>query len=223
MVLLSIPTDRIGPARLLVVDDRGRVRAAGLDRVQAGYRSPPDWDRPDAHGVFREAALAVDGVGGRAFVVAAGAEVAEVDLATLEVAYHRLRQPVSLLARLAHWLVPPAAAKLSAGTWRAACWLGAGRLAVWGGESRLLGEVPAELRPEERPSGLTLVDTRTWTVRPLDPAATRAGWRDGRLLAFGGTWDPDARRERGVGLTLHGPGDRRPLPWLLVGDRDGPC
>jgi hypothetical protein len=58
--------------------------------------------------------------------------VAEVDLASLRVTYRRLRQPASLLRRLAHWLVPPAEAKLNAGTWRSACWLGDGSLAVGG-------------------------------------------------------------------------------------------
>jgi len=214
LVLLSTSHDRIGPARLLVVDDRGRVRTVDLLGVRAGFQSPPDWDRPGAYGVSREAALAVDPEGGRAFVVTAGATVAEVDLASLRVAYRRLRQPASLLRRLAHWLVPPAEAKLNAGTWRAACWLGNGRLAVWGGESRVHGDVPAELRPEQRPSGLKLVDTRSWTVRPLHPAATGAGWQEGRLLAFGGTWDHEAQRERGVGLTLYGPENLRPRHLL---------
>lgn len=46
--------------------------------------------------------------------------------AGVQVDHRRLRQPASLLRRLAHWLVPPAEAKLNAGTWRAACWLGDG-------------------------------------------------------------------------------------------------
>jgi hypothetical protein len=206
MVLLSTSVERIGPARLQVVDDRGRVRTAGLEGVDAGFQHPPDWDRPGAYGISREAALAVDPDGGRAFVVTAGATVAEVDLDSLQVTYRRLRQPASLLRRLAHWLVPPAEAKLNAGTWRAACWLGDGRMAVWGSGSRVVGDVPAEQRSEQRPSGLKLIDTRTWTVRPLHPAATDATWQEGRLLAFGSIWDHETEREAGVGLNLYTPG-----------------
>jgi hypothetical protein len=158
--------------------------------------------------------ISAAGAGGRAFVVTAGTGVAEVDLASLRVTYRRLRQPTSLLRRLAHWLVPPAEAKLNAGTWRAACWLGDGRLAVWGSESRVLGQAPDELRSEERPSGLKLIDTRSWTIRPLDPAATQARWQGGQLLAFGGTWDDAAERQVGIGLSVHRPGSDRPRHLL---------
>jgi hypothetical protein len=147
-------------------------------------------------------------------VVAADAPVAEVDLASLRVAYRHLRQPTSLLRRLARWLVPPAEAKLGAGTWRGACWLGDGTLAVSGGHTSILGDTAAEQRMHRRPSGLKLIDTRTWTVRTLDPAATGVAWRAGRLLSFGGSWDVDAQRDRGVGLTLYGPGDGPPRQLL---------
>jgi hypothetical protein len=214
LVVLRIRGDGIGPAGLLVMDARGGVRAVELDGVRAGFQSPPDWDRPGAYGVSRDAGLAVDPAGGRAFVVAAGSTVAEVDLAGLGVTYRHLRQPGSLLRRLAHWLVPPAEAKLAAGTWRAACWLGGGSLAVWGTDARVTGDTPAELRSDTRPSGLELVNTRTWTVRTLDPAATGARWQAGRLMAFGSTWDARAERERGTGLTLYGPGDQPPRHLL---------
>jgi hypothetical protein len=214
LVLLRSPLERIGPAQLQVVDDRGRIRTVELDGTQAGFQNPPDWDRPGAHGVTRDAALAVDPEGGRAFVAPAGAMVAEVDLASLRVAYRHLRQPTSLLRRLAHWLVPPAEAKLVSGTRRAACWLGQGSLAVWGTDMSVTGTTPAEQRVDQRPSGLKLVDTRSWTVRPLDPAATAASWQAGRLLAFGETWDFQAERARGMGVTLYGPGDR---PRRLLG------
>ena len=124
---------------------------------------------------------------------------------------------MSLLRRLAHWLVPPAQAKLAAGTWRAACWLGGGSLAVWGTDARVTGVTPAELRSDLGPSGLKLVDTRTWTVRTLDPEATGARWQAGRLLAFGSIWDGEAQQERGSGLTLYQQGDH--LGRHLLGDR----
>jgi hypothetical protein len=205
----------VGPRRLAVVaDDRGRIRTVELPGIDAGFQPPPDWDQPGAHGVIKGATLAVDPEGGRAFVVAAGAGVTEVDLTSLRVTARRLRQPASLLRRLAHWLVPPAQAKLNAGTWRDACWLGDGRLAVWGSETRLHGDAPGDPPPEERPSGLRLIDTRSWTVRPVDPAATQASWQEGRLLAFGGTWDYQAERQVGAGLTVYGPGGRPQLHLL---------
>jgi hypothetical protein len=215
LVLLRAPLERIGPVQLQVVDDRGRMRTARLEGIHAGFQNPPDWDRPGAYAIDRSVGLAVDPEGGRAFVVAADAPVAEVDLASLRVTYRHLRQPASLLRRLAHWLVPPAGAKLSAaGSWRGACWIGDGVLAVAGGDSRIVGDTVAEQRVDRRPSGLKLVDTRSWTVRTLDPAVTSVSWRAGRLVSTGGTWDFEAQRERGAGVTLYGPGDRPPRHLL---------
>jgi hypothetical protein len=198
------------------MDARGGVRAVELAGVLAGFQGPPDWDRPGAYGVSREAGLAVDPAGGRAFVVAAGSTVAEIDLAGLRVTYRHLRPPGSLLRRLAHWLVSPAEAKLAAGTWRGACWLGGGTLAVWGTDARVTGDTPAELESDTRASGLKLVDTRTWTVRTLGPEGTGVRWQAGRLLAFGSTWGAGAQHERGTGLTVYGPGGRPPRH--LLGD-----
>jgi hypothetical protein len=214
LVLLSSTLEGIGPVRLLVVDDSGRARSLELSGIHAGFQDLPDWDRPGAYGVGRRAALAVDPEGGRAFVVAADAPVAEVDLASLRVTYRRPRQPVSLLRRLAHWLVPPAEAKLVAGTWRAACWLGDGTLAVWGAETGVVGDTPAERRVDRRLTGLELLDTRSWTVRTLGPAADMASWQAGRLLAYGWAWDHQAQRGLGVGLTVYGPGDQPPRHLL---------
>ena len=196
------------------MDGQGRLRSVELQGIQAGFQNPPDWDRPGAYGIDHTAGLAVDPEGGRAFVVAAGASIAEVDLDSLRVTYRRLRQPVSLLRRLAHWLVPPAEAKQVAGSWRGACWLGDGLLAVAGEETRILGDTVAEQRVDKRPSGLKLVDTRSWTVRTLDPEASSVSWRAGRLVSTGGTWDDEAQVERGAGMTLYGPGDRPPRHLL---------
>lgn len=216
LVLVHYPADQIAPALVSVVDDQGRTRTVQLSRVRAGFQHPPDWDRPGAYGIARDAALAVDRAGGRAFVVAAGHSVAEVDLASLQVTYRQLRQPASLLRRLAHWLVPPAEAKQVAGTRRSACWLGDGTLAVWGTDSSITGDTPATQRWHEHRSGIRLIDSRAWTIRPLDATPSMVSWRAGRLLAYGSTWDEQAQRERGAGLTLYGPGER---PRHLLGTR----
>jgi hypothetical protein len=208
-VLLTTPVDGIGPAGLAVVDDQGQVRTAPLRAISAGFDEPAEWG-PSSVAERREAGLAVDLAGGRAFVVAAGAPVAEVDLTSLRVAYHGLSQPASLLRRLAGWFVPPADAKLVSGPLRQACWLGDGLLAVWGSETRVVRDAGEELGVAETPSGLKLVDTRRWTVLQVHPEATAVRWRDGRLLAFGVRWY-ELERPGGIGLTVYGPGDRRPL------------
>jgi hypothetical protein len=207
-VLLTTPSQGVGMAGLAVVDDQGMVRSVPLRAISAGYREPTEGS---SEGVTerREVGLAVDGAGGRAFVVAAGTPVAEVDLATLRVTYHGLSRPASLLRRLAGWFVPAAEAKLASGPLRSACWLGGGLLAVWGSDARVVKDAGGEPTVQETPSGLKLVDTRSWTVRQLHPEATAVRWHDGRLLAFGVRWY-EQERPGGIGLTIYGPGDRRP-------------
>ena len=212
VVLLTTPVDGIGTAGLAVVDDQGKVRTVPLRAISAGFEEPTEHDS-DSVTERREAGLAVDRVGGRAFVVAAGTPVAEVDLATLRVAYHGLSQPASFLRRLAGWFVPAAEAKLASGPLRSACWLGDGLLAVWGSDARVVRDAGAEPKVKETPSGLKLVDTRRWTVRQVHPEATAVRWRDGRLLAFGVRWY-EQERPGGIGLTVYGPGDRRPRQFF---------
>jgi len=212
VVLLTTPVDGIGTAGLAVVDDQGKVRTVPLRAISAGFEEPTEHDS-DSVTERREAGLAVDRAGGRAFVVAAGTPVAEVDLATLRVAYHGLSQPASFLRRLAGWFVPAAEAKLASGPLRSACWLGDGLLAVWGSDARVVRDAGAEPKVKETPSGLKLVDTRRWTVRQVHPEATAVRWRDGRLLAFGVRWY-EQERPGGIGLTVYGPGDRRPRQFF---------
>jgi hypothetical protein len=206
-VLLTGPADGIGMASLAVVDDQGKVRTAPLRAISVGYKEPPE-HTSDSVTEQRLPGLAVDPAGGRAFVVDAGTPIAEVDLATLRVAYHGLSQPVSLLRRLAGWFVPAAEAKLVTGPMRQACWLGDGVLAVWGFEVKA-----RQSSVEDTPSGLKLVDTRRWTVRQVHLEATLVRWEGGRLLAFGVRWY-DQQRPGGIGLTVYGPGDRRPLRFF---------
>jgi hypothetical protein len=207
-VLLTGPTDGIGMASLAVVDDRGAVRTVPLRAISVGYKEPAE-HTSDSVTEQRLAGLAVDPAGGRAFVVGAGTPIAEVDLASLRVAYHGLSQPISLLRRLAGWFVPAAEAKLVTGPMRQACWLGGGVLAVWGFDVK----AGAQSTVDDTPSGLKLVDTRGWTVRQVHPEATVVRWRGGRLLAAGVRWY-DQERPGGIGLTVYGPGDRRPLRFF---------
>jgi hypothetical protein len=215
LVLLLTPAQEIGPARLAVIAGRGAVRTVTLGRVAAGFK-PPKVEGPDAVGHQRGAGLAVDPAGRRAFVVAPGAPVAEVGLDDLAVAYHTLDRPASPLDRLRGWLLPAAEAKAVRGPWRQARWVGGGLLAVASGEQRVAHDAEGELVQRERIAGVELIDTVGWRGYDLHATASLVGYQGGRLLLSGGTWDSDATRSvpRGVGLTVYGPGNRRPLHLL---------
>jgi hypothetical protein len=215
LVLLLTPARAIGPARLAVVDRKGTVRTVTLDRVAAGFR-PPKVEGPEAVGHQRGAGLAVDPAGRRAYVVAPGAPVAAVDLDRLRVAYHDLDRPASPLARLGRWLLPPAEAKAVSGGWRQARFIGGGLLAVAAGEQRVHRDAKGELQQRELVSGVELVDTARWRAWDLHPGASTVAYEGGRLLLAGGTWQSEATSSvpRGVGVTVYGPGDRRPLHLL---------
>ena len=215
LVLLLTPARAIGPARLAVVAGRGTVRTVTLGRVSAGFK-PPKVEGPEAVGHQRGAGLAVDPAGRRAFVVAPGAPVAEVGLNDLAVAYHALDRPASPLDRLRRWLLPAAEAKAVSGPWRQARWVGGGLLAVASGEARVAHDADGELVQREGIAGVELIDTARWRAHDLHAAASTVGYQEGRLLLSGGSWYSDAASSvsRGVGLTVYGPGNRRPLHLL---------
>jgi hypothetical protein len=171
LLLLVAPARRVGPARLAVIDDRGAVRFAPLAQTPAGERlTDPVRFRLEQS----IPGLAADPQGGHAYVVGAG-PVADVDLASLAVSYHDLTRPISLLGRLRDWLDPAAYAKEVSGPTRTASWLGDGVLAVAGSDETPSGQV--------RPAGLSLIDTRHWSVRTIDRGATDVSVAGDLLLA----------------------------------------
>jgi hypothetical protein len=223
LALLVAPANAIGPARLVVSDASAGLRTASLAEIKAGFRQ---FDDTDGSGPRMEQAvpgITADPTGRHVYVVPGGGPAAEVDLASLEVAYHRLGRLESPLRRLARWWAPPAEAKILSGPSRSALWLGDGQLAVTGYDGSAKGQ------HMEIPSGLELIDTTNWTVRQVDRHSTSALLAAGRLLAFGtafGTGTGGANQ--GYGLTLYGPGDRQPVhrfaakqvSWIQVnGDR----
>lgn len=192
LALLLAPAASVGPAGLVVARADGSVGSVRLEAIIAGTKHVPGVGRPvDRHWL---PGLAVDPAEGRAFVVGGGAPVAEVDLATLGVAYHRLVEPASLLGRLREWLEPPAFAKgASEGPVRTVHWLGNGLLAVSGWDARGTEDPIA--------AGLKLVDTRAWTVRTLDEETGQVTLAGRVLLAHGfrfaaglTAYDRDGRR-----------------------------
>jgi hypothetical protein len=209
LVLLLTPAQGIGPATLAVVDDDARIRTVTLTGIAAGSESVETGALPVDRQAFP--GLAVDPARRRAYVVAAGAPMAEVDLTTLRVGYHRLATPTSPLRPLANWLLPPAQAKgATDGPARSALWLGEGLLAVAGHDAEA-SNTRQGTREVLRPSGLELIDTRTWTARMLDPHTSNILLAGGRLFATTYRYDSDDGEPKGHGLTIYGPGDRRPV------------
>jgi len=187
LAALLAPSRGIAPARLVVVDAGGRVRAAALP-VAAGLQTS---------GSLRQVTpgLAVDGAGRRAVVVPAGKRAVSVDLSTLEVEEHALRSHASLVRRLLGWLEGTAEAKAIAGPQRRAAWVGADGVAITGsvGHPTRNGGVRSTTPP------LAFVDARTWSIRTVADRAGTLTEAGDLVLAYGGGWAVDrAARRRGL-------------------------
>ncbi|MBA2641833.1 MAG: hypothetical protein H0U82_02745 [Actinobacteria bacterium] len=155
--------------RVAVVDAHGRFRSVALDRVRLTFRGGLRWD---------EAGLAVDRAQGRAYVFAADAPVAEIDLRTLRVSYHHLD----------FLFLRPGA--LQGGSARPGKLLHRSRDAISLGERRVLvsgRDVVVGRGGKEAfvPAGAMLVDIAGGTWRALDPKASGAAFAAERLLAYG--------------------------------------
>jgi hypothetical protein len=171
LVLLVGPAGKIGPVRLLVVDGAGRTRVIALPRIVAGQH----WDDMNPPtGEHRQPALTLDAANDVAYVAGNGL-VAEVPLAGAAT-YHALRGTF---------------AKVVAGSWQSAAWLGNGMLALAGFESADGRRINA--------TGLELVDTRTWTSRLVRTDVSRVTSSNGLALGTGAIWG-EAEEERGIGV-----------------------
>jgi hypothetical protein len=209
LALLVTPANEIGRARLVVADANADLRTVPLAEINAGFKQLDDSDGSGPRMEQAVPGITADPAGRRIYVVPGGGPLAEVDLASLRVIYHRLGRSASSWQRLARWWAPPAEAKIISGPSRSALWLGDGQLAVTGYDGSAWGH------HREIPSGLELIDTASWTVRQVDRHSSSALLVAGRLLAFGtafGTGQDGANQ--GYGLTLYGPGDRRPVHWF---------
>lgn len=175
LVLLLAPTGEIGPAGLAVVGADGRVRSITLDGIRAGMTFDPE----SMEGDEWRPGLAV-APAGRAFVVGTGDEpIADIDLGMMAATYHRPQPRRSLLAKLHDWLEPRAEAKTQVpGSSRRALWLGDGRLAIWGSDSVRTG--PDQV--ETTPIGLSIADTRDWTIETVDTRAEQVALAGESLL-----------------------------------------
>jgi len=159
LAVLMMPRLRIGTATLVVLDADGRARRVSLPRIAAGAVRKASGERRRTW--YRHPALAVDADGGRAYV-SAGLLVAVVDLETLDVRYRQARQVRARLAR-----PEDGGNHLSTGTQRQALWLGDGLIALSGWNARV---VPgSSFAQGDEPAGLSVLDTRDWTVRRVLP------------------------------------------------------
>jgi hypothetical protein len=163
LVLLVGGARKIVPARIMVADGQGRLRAVTLRRIPAGTAVISTRMYTTR---LAGPALAADPQRARVFVLGE-ALVAEVDLASLRVRYHELSGRTML--------------KLTTGFTRHARWLGDGLLAVSGSDYRATGQMQATTT-----LGVRLVDTRTWEVQQVDARATQFAVSGDVLLTAGG-------------------------------------
>jgi len=184
--------------RLAVFDAQGRVRSVTLDRLRLTFRGGARWDDPG---------LIVDQAHARAYVFAADAPVAQIDLRTLRTSYHRLD---FLFLRPGELQGPAARPERLLNRFRDAIWLGEGRVLV-SGRDVVAGRGGREAFV---PSGATLVDTVSWRWRTLDVSASGAAFAAGRLLAYG----PRSYPAMATGLRGYTLGGRRDF-HLLKGQR----
>jgi hypothetical protein len=175
LALLVGSARQIVPARIQLLDADANVRTATLDRVHAGFALDRS-TRSDPQLRHREPGIAVDPAGRRIFVVGADEPAATIDLRSLRVAY---RAPARATQAVRKSLDGPV---------RSATWLGGGLLAVTGWTDA--GLDPKTRRWVQRPAGLAVVDTRTWTSREIDA--------DARSVAVAGTTLVTAVDGRGV-------------------------
>jgi hypothetical protein len=210
LVLLVGPPRGVGTATLVTVDPSGAVRSVALSQILAGSDSPSAEGETDPTRLHQNIpALALDPAG-RAFVVPASGPAAEITLSNLDVSYHSVAQPVSLLGRLHDWVEPNATAKGVAGPIREARWLGSGVLAVSGGDEAVSKDAGGDVRISWTPAGLRLIDTNTWGSKVLDRGADAFTVERDNLLATGARWDSLEQARTGMGLVDYGfDGSRR--------------
>jgi hypothetical protein len=158
LVLLLAAPDRIGPARIAVVDQSPRVRSVVLDRITATTAAGVS---QDGRATVRRPALALAPSGLLAFVFGGGEPAAAIDLRTLAVRYAPLR-------------VMAAAGKRVEGSLRTAATLRDGRIVLTGFDYGATAEV-----------GVSLVDPKDWSRRILDPAANWVRVAGGLVFARG--------------------------------------
>jgi hypothetical protein len=83
---------------------------------------------------------------------------------------------------------------------RSARCLGGGLLAVAGSDEDFVDDPRDDEQSRIRAAGLSLIDTRNWSVRTIDRGATEVRVEGDLLLATGSSWDPATRTGDAIGL-----------------------
>lgn len=207
LVFLLVPRRRLGPPRLSTVSARGGGSLT-LDGLVSGFRR--------AAGAVRlqlRPGLALDHGGRHAYIVSGTGAVAVVDLTAMtahirRVGVERFRGrtlPASVPAHAALSMSPP-------GVVRRAVLAGPHTLAVWGDDATAR-RTAGHWRSFGHPSGLTILDTRTWRARRLDRTSDDAVALGGVVVASGSGGPPP-----GYGLTGYDAAGRRRFR-LLPGEQ----
>lgn len=170
IVLLTGPRRGIGPLTLTIVRAEG-TRSTSIPSVVGGTRPARQGGQVPAREEYP--ALVVDANGGQALVYARRT-VVQISLNDMAVTQHALSESTSLLERFRNWFEPKAEAKLVEGYWRDGVWLGDGLFAVTG----------SDFSESQSGAGLTLVDTRDWSVRRVSSDATQAVVAGHALVSF---------------------------------------
>lgn len=153
--------------RLIRVDDDAGIRILELPRVQA----------PSSPQMCGASAFAIDPAGQRALVAGSRGPVAEVDLGSLAVTY-----PASPKLREKLGQSTDCPTRRDCTGRRTAVWPAAHTLAIGG-----VNRTERRGARTETPTGIALIDTRTWSGRLIDRSASEVTTTaDGTHLTFGG-------------------------------------
>ena len=164
---IFVITGRSGTVRLLRIDADGQLRVVTLSRVRA----------PSGRRSCGAPALAADPAGQRAVVLASDGPLAEIDLASLPVAYHRQRELRRATGQRASCPRPRICVAKVAAAWLDDKTVVTG-LTRWT-EAR-------EARPVASGGGVAVIDSHTWSTRVVDrQAGDFALAPDKGLLTFG--------------------------------------
>ena len=165
----SALVDDLGPATLAVVANDGRARTIRLPEVIAGSAARAGTAWPPLIHVSRPG-LVTDPDGRVAYIAASDRTINEIDLRSLTMQQHSLAVHRSRFARLLDWLEPEARADggIAVGWQRQLIWLRPGLLGLSGERDYAARVGKRKPQPASVAGGLSLIDTRHWTVNNVD-------------------------------------------------------
>jgi hypothetical protein len=192
LALLLGPKTGMGEAGLALVGADGAVRAVRLDGVSVGSDATEDGTARVVH--YAQPGLAISADSSRAFVVSPG-QIAAVDVATLQVSYHRLGAASRGLQSVEKGPLD--------GSSRVAMWARPGQLLVSGIDEHGSIDAQGRMLYDPRPVGLQLVDTTDWSAKTIDPNADGASVGADAIVVTPWLWNAERQRYDGRGATIY--------------------